>query len=410
MDHTLISRIFLDNWQRKLIAVLCGLVIWWLVNNSITETTTIPNVPIHIVNLPPDKTIVGLLPNRLLSKRVTLTLSGTKDVIQELEPGDLEVMLDASTAEGDQWVVHIGKKNLVSLNPAIDLVHHITQVEHPELVLKLSRLVKAKIPIQVLPPTGEAPQGYDFLDVWPQQLIQTVTASEEEIQTLKAEGLELLLNLNDITKADLDALKPSKSAIHDDEISFLVPDKFKKIIVNDTIEEINDPEAQSLRIDFLRQESRPVGRDVPIRVYYPMKFSKEINANTYPLAENDIIRKENDIYLLTAPLFVRDVSRLFLEIISDNMEIDIVAAPKTEREFLQWSLEVIDPHELEDMYVAYILVNAAPSLQSSKLQEMVLRKRFQEYLQRLALYTGTGQRLRLEATLEKNAIQITIPK
>lgn len=409
---TLISRILFQNWQRKAVALLSALIIWLFVNSSIIETKTLPNVPIRIINLPPDKTIQGLLSNRLLSKRITLTLSGTKDIIQDLEPGDLEVLLDVSTADSDDWVVHINKKNLVSLNPSIDLVHHITAITHPEFVLKLSKLVTEKIPIRVLAPTGTAPIGYEFLDVWPQKLTQTVSGPEEEMQALKAKGLEISFSMNDITKADLDVLKAPNSTLHDDELSFIVPNKWKRITIpfNDVVEEINDPEAQGLRIDFLRKGFLPISKELPIQVFYPVKYSDSINPETYPLVVTDPIHKVNQITLLKTDLYLRDVSRLFLDLVRDNMQIFIVAAPRSERDTLQWSVEVVDAHELEDVYVAYLLANASNNksngLPMSKRREVVLRKRFREYMNRLKLYVAPDQKLRLESVLETNSIRV----
>lgn len=413
----LISQYLLQNWQRKCVAIVSAFFIWLFVNNSITETKTITNVPIRIVNLPADKTIVGLLPNRLLSKRITLTLSGSKDIIQQLEPGDLEVSVDASLASGDEWVVQLSKKNLVSLNPDIDLIHHITQVSHSDIVIKLSKLKTAKIPIRILPPIGEAPSGYEYLDTWPQKLIQTISGPEEEVEKLEAKGgLELIFNLSDITKADLDALKISQASFHDDEINFFVPEKWKWVRIpfhNNTEEEINDPEALNLRIDFLRKGYLSLKKDIPIRIFYPLKYSESINENTHPLAIVNPIAQRNDIAVLSMPLLVRDVSHLFLDIISDNIEIDIVAAPKNEREILAWSLEVIDPHELEDTYVAILLASMNSKngqSRSHKRKEAALRKRFREYLQRLTLYNNPDQKLILESVLGSDSIKVTIPK
>jgi hypothetical protein len=411
MDSTVISRLF-HNWQRKLVAIVSAIIIWLFVDNSITETKTIPNVPIRIVNLPPDKTVVGLLPNRLLSKRVTLTLSGTKEVIQELEPGDLEVLLDVSTADSNEWVVQINKKNLVSLNPSIDLTHHITQVAHSEFVLKLSPLVSAKIPIRVTT-IGEAPNGYEYLDVWPQKLIQTVSGSSEEIDALKTKGLELVLNLNEISKADLDNIRPGTSPKHDDEIGYAVPDKWKKVAIafhNNAMEEINDPEAQPLRIDFLRKSFLLVSKEIPISVFYPIKYSSQINANTHPLAVNNFVKKQNDVTVFGVPVYVRDVSRLFLDIVNENLIIIIEALPKTEREVLQWSLEVVNPQELEDNYVAHLLSSSNHNNVSVKWREAVLRKRFKDYLQRLVLYIAPDQKLHLHSILEPNSIKVIVVK
>lgn len=410
----LISKLFIDNWQRKIVAFVTALIVWLFVNSSISETKTIPSVPIRITNLPADKTIAGLLPNRMLTKRVTLTLTGTKDIIQEIEPGDLEVLLDVSTAPSDEWVVQINKKNLVSLNPDIDLLHHISSVSHNEFVLKLSPLISAKIPITVLPPIGEAPSGYEFLDVWPQQLTQTVSGPEEEIQALRLTGLEVTFNLSDISKADLDALKTPHATAHDDEISFPLPEKWQKVIIpfrNNALEEINDPEAQYLHVDFLRKQYLAIEKEIPIRVFYPVKYSNKLNEKTHPLAINEQMKVKDEITLLSAPLYLRNVSRLFLNLISDNIEITIVAAPESERANLQWGLEVVDSHEIEDVYVAFFHANNANSkplpAAFSKRREMMLRTRFREYMHRLAPYKAPDQKFRLESKLGKDSVIVS---
>lgn len=406
-----IKAFLFHNWQRKLLALLSAMVIWFFVASSITESKSIPNVPIRIINLPPDKTIVGLLPNRLLSKRVTLTLSGSKDVIEELEPGDLEVLLDVSTADSDEWVVKIGKKNLVSLNPSIDLSHNITQVSHNEFVLKLSPIVTAKIPIKVLNPSGETPAGYEFLDVWPQKLMQTVSGAEEEIQILKNKGLTLSFNLNEISKADLDAIKSVHGNVNSDEISYVVPLKWLKIALpwqTAPIEEINDPEAKNLQIEFLRKSLIPVEKEIQVGIFYPLKNSETINPTTYPLAIQNPIITKNNVPRLSTSLFAKDVSNLFFEIVSDYLQIVIIAAPKTERDQLAWNLIVTDPHELEDIYVAYMISNTKNV--GNKKREQMLRKRFRDYLYKLELYSDEEHKLRLESTLREKDIQVHIFK
>lgn len=134
--ESVMYRVFIHQWQRKLMAVLLAAFIWLSMSQSIITTKTIPSVPVRIINLPAGKTVEGLLPNGFLSKRMTLTLSGTKEIVENLEPGDFEVVLDATDHMHD-WLVHITKKNLVSLNPEVDLTHHITQVSHIEFPLKI---------------------------------------------------------------------------------------------------------------------------------------------------------------------------------------------------------------------------------------------------------------------------------
>lgn len=132
----MMSSLFIHQWQRKLVAILTAIAVWLIVSESIMTTKTIHSVPVRVINLPTEKTIEGLLPNGFLNQRITLTLTGSKEIIDHLEPGDLEILLDAG-GQSNEWMVHLSRKNLLSLNPEIDLERHITQISHPEFVLKL---------------------------------------------------------------------------------------------------------------------------------------------------------------------------------------------------------------------------------------------------------------------------------
>lgn len=396
-----------------MISLIAALVIWLVVNQSITDTKIIRNVPIRIVNLPLDRTIAGLLPNGILSKRITLTLSGTKDVIDELEPGDLEVLIDASLIDHAEWILQVNKKNLISLNPNVDLHNHITQVSNNEFVIKISRLVTSKVPITINKPVGDPPPGYEFLDIWPQRLYQTITGAEGEVRKIKDSGLEVTFNLNDISKEDLDGIKTAQQGLQNDEISFFVPPKWRQVsipFVNPVNEELNDPEAQTLRIDFLRKEFLPIEKQLPIRVFYPLKTADTLNPETYPLSQNTSIIQKDNLTILNTKVYAKDVSKLFLDVISDNIEVVVVASPLTEREFLQWSVEVVDSRQLENTYLAFLFANSAnhknSQLPISKKREEQLRKRFRDYLQKLTLYTAPDQKLTLEGRLGKNKITI----
>ena len=267
-------RFFTFQWQRKLVALLIAFMLWFLVDKSITETKTIPNVPIRVINLPNDKTIAGLLPNGILSKRINLTLSGTKKVIDNLESSDLQILVDAAYINQDEWYLQITRQNLVSLNPSIDLAHHITNVQHPDFIIKLSRIGTARIPIGVRT-TGSPPPGYEYLDIWPQNLKQTIVGPEEEVQKLANNGIELLIDMNLISSSDLDKIKSSRENYHDDEVSFFIPSHWKKIGLSfrgNSTEEINDPEAQNLHIDFLRKEFLPIERDIAVTVFLSLRI------------------------------------------------------------------------------------------------------------------------------------------
>lgn len=403
---------FLYQWQRKIMAFIIAIAVWLFVNHSITSTKTIPSVPIRIINLPVDKTIQGLLPNGFLNKRATLTLLGTKDVIDQLEPGDIEILLDVSTVSKD-GIVQITKKNLVSLNPNINLLNHVSNVSHSEIAIKMDYLRKEKIPIIILPPTGEAPEGYVFLDIWPLNLTQMVTGPEDLVLELKDKGLEITFNLNDISKEDLDSLKKIQEGPYDDEVSYFIPEEWKKVIVplvTNVSEYLNDPDARNLHINFLRLEEIPLKNSLPIEVFYPLKFSDKINPKTFKVAPNKFVQYENEIPLLKVPLFANNVSKLFLEVVKENLQISLVAAPKTIRESLEWDVDLVNYDHLEDTYVAFQLSTpkAQTSSKTQKGKEEFFRKRFQKYMRNFRLTLPNKKPLALDSTLETNQINVQV--
>ncbi len=404
---------FTNNWQQKIVALATALVIWLIVNHSLTETKTIANVPIKVIKIPEDKTIVGMMPNGFLNRRINLTLTGYKGVIDELESGDLEVSLDASTFESDEQVLKVSRKDLVSLNPNIDVSRNITEVTHPEFVVKLSPIITAKVPITILPPSGQVPQGYVYLDIWPQKLTQTITGPQEQVEALISKGFELEFDFSMISKNDLDKIKSSRENFHDDEVSFFVPASWKKVAIpfrNNTLEEINDPEAQNLHIDFLRKEMLPIERELPVRIFYPLATSEEFNPKTLTLSTDpsSAIKVKNELTYLPLKLYVKDVSRLFLEVVRDHMIISVVATKGAKE--LPWGISVIAPHELENKYVSYLISHHHEGKSSeprhSKKRESHLRARFQDFLQKITLYTGPDKRFGLEAIVEGPKVKI----
>lgn len=387
-------------------ALLTAIVIWFLVSQTITVTRTIADVPVRVINLPPDKTVLGLLPNGLLSKRISVTLSGTKSVVQDLRPTDFEVVINAD-GHKESWIATISKRNLVSLNQAYDLHKNVTEVTANDLFIKLSKLITEEIPVTVTKPIGEPPKGYQFLDVCPKYLSQKVSGPEEQVRELKQKGLELTFNLNRISQAELDSLFEKQKK---DELSFHVPDAWKKVAIpfkENALEPLNDPRADLLRIDFLKQELIFLSNELPITIFFPLKYSATINPQTYSLATNAIVQKKNGLKRLTTPLYVRDVSHLFLDVVKDNLLLIIVAAPKNVQESLEWNLEFVDEKDLEDAFVRASLRQSDEKFAEesfSQYSEQAIRYRFRDYLRKLVLFTENGLPLKLKARLDANTI------
>ena len=141
----------------------------------------------------------------------------------------------------------------------------------------MSPILTEKIPIIILPPAGESPEGYEFLDIWPMQLIQTVSGPEEQVRQFKHEGLEMAFNLTEISKDQLDTLQASGR--HDDEVSFFVPDQWKKINTPFSFrgaEFINDPEAKNLQITFLHRQLLPVQNELHIHIFILLNIARPL--------------------------------------------------------------------------------------------------------------------------------------
>lgn len=414
MIEGIFTQYILPNWQRKLSALLIALAIWAFVQHSITETKTIANVRIRILNLPSDKTVVGLLANGMLSRRLALTLSGSKRVIDQLEASDLEVHLDASSTSEDDWVVHIGKKQLFSLQPSIDLQQEISSVSHPEFVIKISPLVSVKVPIHINAPRGVLPSDWEFLDVWPQQLYQNVSGPQSEVDKLQSEGLIWQFDLDTVTLEELIALGSSTDEAPGEELSYAVPKKWKVVAIpfrEGALEEMNDPDAQFLRVNFLRRGVLAIDIPIAIRVFYPLATLSALNPESFPLLSSKAVRKEGGIGLWQLPLYVHDVSRLFLDIVKASLEITIIAAPKEERRELQWGVDLVGMEQLEDTYVAFVLASAQNKNQSAlflKRHEALLRKRFRGYIYKLYLYGTREDRLRLHPVLSDKGIELRL--
>lgn len=276
-----LHKLFFHNIAIKIFSLCAAIAIWLYVNHSIIETRVFPKVSIRVVNLPQGKTMSGLLPNNILDQKLTISLTGSKDALERLDSRDLEVVVDCA-GKGDEWILHLEKKNLVSLNPDVDLMRSVTDVSHNEMIMKLSALITDKIPIYITTPKGEPPEGYQFLDIYPREVYHTLSGPEEDIKALKAEGIELTFDLSGITKDELDSLK-SDDMMQPDEVSFTIPDSWKQIqipFLQGMKQEINGHDAEHLRIDFLRKSVLSYDRDLLIRAFYPLATSLTINPIT----------------------------------------------------------------------------------------------------------------------------------
>lgn len=409
---TILTRIFIHNWPRKCLSLILGIIIWFVVDQSMTTTKTITGIGVKVINIPPGKTVEGILPNGRLNKRITLNITGNKTVLEELSSNDFEVVIDASN-QRHEWVANITKSNLYSLDSNINLSQKISKISHKSFIIKLTKLVTEKIPIFVTQPIGEAPKGYQYIDIWPYRLYITISGPEEVIKKLKSQGQKLTFNLNDISKGQLEDLRIHSMQENKDAVSFFVPNKWKQIYLPDlssTPIDINDPDAKYLKIDFLRSDMIAIENKIPVNLFFPSQFNPLINPQKATLATNDIVQVNHGIKMISMPLYAKGVSELFLEIVRDMLEITVIVAPKTESNVLSWAVQFVGAQALETRYVRTLMSDSSEieirDLQP-QLREDYLRARFRNYMNRFRFFTQEGKKFAINLDQQGNSITLT---
>ncbi len=408
---TFLHKVFIDHWPRKLVAIVLAIITWLVVNQTMTSTRNISNVPVRVIHLPLGRTVEGIQPNGRLAKKLTLTVVGNKSLIDELTPSDLEVVIDA-TDKPDEWIVIVNKKNLVSLNPEIDISSGITRVYHPNFIVRMTKLVTDQIPIVITQPIGEAPRGYQFLDIWPYRLTLTVSGPEEVIKRLKLKEQRVTFNLNDISKAQIDEIS-MKTEGTSEVVSYYVPDQWKQInipILSDSPIEIDDPLAKTLRIDFIRCNLLPVNAPIQLSVFFPPENLENINPENTSIVPSALIRFTKGTPLIAPPLYANGVDNLFLQIAREMIEIVIIASPRSERKVLDWSVQFVNPRLLEDKYVTILMSDVSDRdirILQPTLREEYLRNRFRSYMNHFQLFYADESKFDLTPFLNpNNQIQI----
>ncbi len=399
MNHS-----FFNHWQRKLVSLLLGVSIWLMVNHSMTTTKNLDHVAVRLINIPAGMTVDGLQASGVLSKRIPITFQGNKNELKDITSNDVEIVLDA-TDKSEEWLATISRNNLISLNPDIDLSKLIKKVQVQRIPISFTRMITEKIPIMVTHPIGEAPRDYQLLDVWPYRLSITVSGPEEKIKQVKAKGLNLTFNLSDIPRQDLDDIASST-----DEVSYYVPDEWKKIHIPSLSDQplfIDDEEAKELRIDFVKADLHPIAKPIPVALYFPTEHCANLNPETLSIAVGGLVDNIRGLLMIKEPLFAKGVSRYFVDIVQDMIQISVIVNPNENK--LSWSVQFQNPRILEDRYVATHLSTQANRYENpafSKQKQEYLRNRFRNYMNHFQLYKSQNEKLDLSLSIDRNQVCI----
>jgi hypothetical protein len=409
---SLLRRIFIDNWVKKLISLILAIIVWFVVDHSLTSTKTINTIGVRVINLPQGKTINGLQPSGLLNKRFSLTIAGKKSHLEEISPSDLEIMIDGSEFSNEN-IINIQKKHLVSLNPELSIANHINKVYTKTMVLNLVPFATEKIPVYVSHPIGEAPKGYQFLDVWPYHLNMSVSGPDEIIKKLKARGLKLTFNMNDISRSELERINSKRQK---NVVSYFIPEEWKSInipTISDLPIRIDDVDAKFLRIDFIRSDTIALNFSIPVSLFFPSDYKGPQNPANINIGSGDLISSLKGLKILNKPLYTKGVSELFVKTVKDMVLLSVNMTNVNDEENIGWSIQFINPQELEDRYVTTMITE----INDEELKEMHptlreehLRNRFRNYMNRFELFTADDQPLNLSIQLKGKEIVIKDPQ
>lgn len=406
----------LDHWQLKLFALCGALIVWFTVNKSILAKTTVRNVPIKVINISEGRAVKDLLPSGYLAQGVDLTIYGVKNLIESVDASDIEIRIDISGYE-DDLVLSLRKTDLYSLSTDIDVTKVIQNIDPTTIIIRQSQVVTADVPIGILPPKGFAPRGFQFLDIWPIQLSQKIKGPEDVVRKVESSGLTLQFNLSSITPSLLKRLGEAGSS--DDEISLKIPEGWKQVFtfpLRERYQSINDPKANLLSINFLIEKAIPFTQSIPIYVYYSSDKLAELNSKTLPLASSDYLSIREGYYYLSVPLFVKNVSQTFLNIVQDYLQFVVVAHTNIDGVKLDWSLHFVNPKRLEERYIDVVMSQENKEYTSLSLDQdeilksrkLYLKNRFKDYMKRFELYLNEQQRAEFVFKINDSEIKLEI--
>jgi len=407
-------KLFIDNWPRKLIALLAAVLIWFIVHHLLTTHKTFPNVLVRVVNMPEGMTLQGMGSDGFLTKRVTLRITGSKNVLDYLTASQLEVILNAENKPQD-WKVHITKDNLVLVGAPEDaLKQNITAVSHPKFELHFIPVKTAKIPVTITKPSGKPPGGWQYTGIFPKKLFVTVKGSETQLQQLTQRGLHLTFDLDLISKSSLDDLLDTRHDRQLRTIGYKIPNEWKKLrlpFAPYSEIEIDDPNHEILKIHFLKQELLPLGRRIPISLFYPSKITSLYNPEKISLKKSQYVVHKNGLDFLDIPLYAMNISQLFLDVVRDQIQL-VIEMDVDEGQNIKciWALDFVNLKRMEKTYINKALTQYKAKNPTTSLQEKMLTQKFHSkfhsYIRFIELYVAPNKPLTIDIELKDDQMKL----
>ena len=182
--HKTLSRYFLRGYfLEKIIAVILAFGLWFVFGHRPETIRRDFVVPIEYRNLSQDKIISETKP-----KEVTITLSGSEQAFNLLDPKELKLSMDMSNINAGEDKFYLNK-DLVRKPAGLSLVN----IEPKEIPLKVYKMVSVSIPIKIIT-NGRLPSGVTIkeMKVEPQSVVVMIPdIIEREKISITTEPIEL---------------------------------------------------------------------------------------------------------------------------------------------------------------------------------------------------------------------------
>lgn len=414
MKH-IFSRL-LYKWPQKLISLVIALVVWIVIDQSMTITQTYQGVNVRVINIPEKMSIPGISHSGIYRK-VTLEITGKQALLRHLNSSDLEIIIDASRKKG-VWVQAVLKDNLISKNPEIDIKKGIKKVESlpPYIQINMEKVATAMVSVRLAPPIGSAPKEFKFLNIYPKHTKIPISGPKKIIDNLKKRELRLRIDFNDIKHNEWESLfkQESDNSHNNKALIFSPPKELLKVNIPEIRSApfyLHESEAKQIHLDFLKNDYHPIGYPIPVTLYFSPRFLHQKKQNSLSILGN-VIQNFNGVPILKDQIYAYGVSNLFLDCIRNNIQCVVAIPHDTQYEKITWYISIGNLHTLEKRYVETSMHLAKHSQDDPEIIETkksVHRNRFRYFLTTIKFYDKDHKQLDFEFKLEKDKVIINHP-
>lgn len=181
LPRRLFARVFVSEWQLKLVALTITFALWMGVTGLKTPTTARLKGVALILNVRSDMEVISAP-----VEFVDLLVSGDKRKVDLLNPRDLVVSLDLSSVQPGERAVQVTASNAsVELPTGVRL----ETVEPGLIPVNLERILERQIPVKV-ETAGSVPAGFELYSALPEPSVVTVRGPESVVSGLESVGTE----------------------------------------------------------------------------------------------------------------------------------------------------------------------------------------------------------------------------